>query len=132
MNLAIGLDPAGPYFQGMPAFVRLDASDAKFVDVIHTNGAPSFLKGCFGYEQPCGHVDFYPNGGIFQPGCGMELEQDPSSLFVDSVGCSHRRSTELFIDSLISNCTQVAYECNSFDEYEKVCHFKTAIETFIH
>ena len=33
----IGLDPAGPLFHGMPRLVRLDSSDAQFVDVIHTN-----------------------------------------------------------------------------------------------
>ncbi|NXR05764.1 LIPR1 protein, partial [Semnornis frantzii] len=31
-----GLDPAQPYFQGTPVEVRLDKSDADFVDVIHT------------------------------------------------------------------------------------------------
>jgi hypothetical protein len=34
----LGLDPAGWYFRGMPTFVRLDPSDAQFVDVIHTDG----------------------------------------------------------------------------------------------
>ena len=31
-----GLDPAELLFQGMPDFVRLDPTDADFVDVIHT------------------------------------------------------------------------------------------------
>ncbi len=35
---SIGLDPAGPYFRGMPHFASLDPSDADFVDAIHTNG----------------------------------------------------------------------------------------------
>ena len=41
MNLvyiSLGLDPAGPYFLSMPNFVRLDRSDAAFVDIIHTDG----------------------------------------------------------------------------------------------
>lgn len=67
-----GLDPARPLFE-MPALVttdrRLDTSDAHFVDVIHTNG------GSFGMILPIGHVDFYPNGGMKQPGC------DTSKIF---------------------------------------------------
>lgn len=35
-----GLDPAEPYFEGTDATVRLDTSDAAFVDVIHTDGLP--------------------------------------------------------------------------------------------
>lgn len=38
--LPVGLDPAEPYFQGTDAFMRLDTSDATFVDVIHTDGLP--------------------------------------------------------------------------------------------
>lgn len=36
----IGLDPVEPYFQGCDATVRLDTTDATFVDVIHTDGLP--------------------------------------------------------------------------------------------
>lgn len=35
----LGLDPAGPYFEGTPPEVRLDPTDANFVDVIHSNAA---------------------------------------------------------------------------------------------
>uniref|UniRef100_A0A673TKQ2 Triacylglycerol lipase n=1 Tax=Suricata suricatta TaxID=37032 RepID=A0A673TKQ2_SURSU len=35
-----GLDPAEPCFEGTPELVRLDPSDALFVDVIHTDAAP--------------------------------------------------------------------------------------------
>lgn len=40
-----GLDPAEPYFQGMPPHTRLDPTDAKLVDVIHTDGTSIFLLG---------------------------------------------------------------------------------------
>ena len=41
------MDPAEPYFQGTDIAVRLDPSDALFVDVIHTDGA-SFYSTDFG------------------------------------------------------------------------------------
>lgn len=34
----LGLDPAEPYFQYTDTAVRLDPSDADFVDVLHTDG----------------------------------------------------------------------------------------------
>uniref|UniRef100_A0A4W3K2L0 Triacylglycerol lipase n=1 Tax=Callorhinchus milii TaxID=7868 RepID=A0A4W3K2L0_CALMI len=37
-----GLDPASPFFKDTPLEVRLDPSDAKFVDIIHSNAAPLF------------------------------------------------------------------------------------------
>jgi pimeloyl-ACP methyl ester carboxylesterase len=59
-------DPAGPDFYVSDIPDRLDASDALFVDVIHTDGAPRMVSG-FGYLDALGHVDFYPNGGSAQP-----------------------------------------------------------------
>lgn len=58
-----GLDPAMPLFITAPADDKLDPSDANFVDVIHTNALVQ------GKIERCGHVDFYMNGGIIQPGC---------------------------------------------------------------
>ena len=63
-----GLDPAEPHFSKTDPIVRLDPTDADFVDVIHTDAGP-FLSGGLGIFEPVGHVDFYPNGGIEQPGC---------------------------------------------------------------
>jgi len=41
------LDPVEPYFQGADKAVRLDTSDAAFVDVIHTDSLP-FVKNKLG------------------------------------------------------------------------------------
>jgi hypothetical protein len=66
--LAPGLDPAGPLFEGYDTSVRLDKSDADYVDVIHSNGEAIYVGG-FGIAEAIGHVDFYPNGGRAQRGC---------------------------------------------------------------
>ncbi|XP_015744013.1 lipase member I isoform X2 [Python bivittatus] len=58
-----GLDPAGPLFTRNLANERLDHTDAQFVDVIHTD------TDGFGFKEPLGNIDFYPNGGTDQPGC---------------------------------------------------------------
>lgn len=57
------LDPALPFFATPLLDWKLDASDAGFVDVIHTNA------GVFGKLEHCGHADFYINGGLLQPFC---------------------------------------------------------------
>ncbi|KAM9134287.1 pancreatic triacylglycerol lipase-like [Pangshura tecta] len=64
-----GLDPAQPYFEDTPIEVRLDKTDAAFVDIIHTDSAPTVPNLGFGMIQAIGHLDFYPNGGIQMPGC---------------------------------------------------------------
>ncbi|XP_041480798.1 pancreatic lipase-related protein 2-like isoform X2 [Lytechinus variegatus] len=70
-----GLDPAGPYFEDTDPIVRLDPSDATYVDVIHTDTDPLYNFG-YGMYAPCGHMDFYPNGGNDQPGCDPSLIED--------------------------------------------------------
>lgn len=74
------LDPAYPGFEGPNARRRLNKTDARFVDVIHTN-ARFGLNNAVGLETPLGHADFYPNGGSYQPGCfGFSLQQSQQNF----------------------------------------------------
>ena len=38
------MDPAGWYIKGMPNYVRLDPSDAQFVDAVHTDGDNAYIS----------------------------------------------------------------------------------------
>ena len=58
-----GLDAAGPAFEGQDPRLRLDPTDACYVDAIHTDGDK------LGIKMAVAHDDFYPNGGDDQPGC---------------------------------------------------------------
>lgn len=114
ISIHLGLDPAGPLFQYTPAMVRLDPSDAKFVDIIHTHAGHLFFdfgkfsfKGCHwhtgwlqstwewsaqdplcisapGILQTCGHLDFYPNGGKKMPGCN-QLRVPPATRDINDL-----------------------------------------------
>uniref|UniRef100_A0A663EHQ1 Triacylglycerol lipase n=1 Tax=Aquila chrysaetos chrysaetos TaxID=223781 RepID=A0A663EHQ1_AQUCH len=106
-----GLDPAGPLFQYTPPTVRLDPSDAKFVDIIHTHA---------GILQTCGHLDFYPNGGKKMPGC-KQLRVPPATRNINdlmreyrSIGCGHKRSLRYYAESIITPNGFVGYRCETY------------------
>lgn len=67
ISKSFSLNPAGPLFNVNNPAERLDASDAEYVEVIHTE------VGTFGIGSPIGHADFFPNGGANQPGCTCKL-----------------------------------------------------------
>ncbi|CAK6441555.1 unnamed protein product [Pipistrellus nathusii] len=102
-----GLDPAGPKFSRKPSNGRLHYTDAKFVDVIHsdTDG--------LGIKEPLGHIDFYPNGGKKQPGC-------PKSIFAGMkfFKCDHQRAVHLFMAALETNCNFISFPCHSYKDYK--------------
>lgn len=71
LSFLLGLDPAGPTFEHADNQNTLSRDDAQFVDVLHTNtrGSPDRS---IGIQRPVGHIDIYPNGGTFQPGCDIQ------------------------------------------------------------
>ncbi|OXU27375.1 hypothetical protein TSAR_013817 [Trichomalopsis sarcophagae] len=92
----------------MPLFVtvgkdeKLDASDAEFVDVFHTN---AFVQGKI---EPSGHVDFYMNGGVNQPGCWEKR---------NPFGCNHHRAAMYFAESINSQLGFWGWPCPGFLAY---------------
>lgn len=74
--LPLGLDPAMPLFVTSNLERKLDSSDAIFVDVLHTN---ALFKGKL---EPSGHVDFYANGGLTQPGCIQDDNQSNCLIYM--------------------------------------------------
>uniref|UniRef100_A0A8C4JU52 Triacylglycerol lipase n=1 Tax=Dromaius novaehollandiae TaxID=8790 RepID=A0A8C4JU52_DRONO len=122
-----GLDPAGPLFQYTPTMVRLDPSDAKFVDIIHTHAGHLLFD--FGILQTCGHLDFYPNGGKKMPGC-EELRAPPATWNIDalmreyrSIGCGHKRSLQYYAESIITPNGFVGYLCETYRDFVSVTCF---------
>ncbi|XP_055857489.1 pancreatic triacylglycerol lipase-like [Episyrphus balteatus] len=95
-----GLDPALPLFITSSTDDKLDATDAEFVDVIHTN---AFVQGKL---ERCGHLDFYMNGGIYQPGCSGNI-----------FACSHQRAPAYFLESIRSTKGFWGWACSSYISY---------------
>ncbi|XP_063851633.1 pancreatic triacylglycerol lipase-like isoform X1 [Scylla paramamosain] len=121
-----GLDPAGPYFASTAPEVRLDPSDAAFVDVIHTDTPTRpWELDRLGAAEAMGHLDFYPNGGRQQAGCQgsaaahIDREETVAGGVLSYIGCSHRRSFQFFTETITNKrCRFVGVECTSWEEYK--------------
>lgn len=82
ISTIFGLDPAGPMFFTFQEKERLDVTDARYVEVIHTSYQ--------GFGKAIGYADFYLNGGKVQPGCNILMN------------CSHMRSIAYWEESINS------------------------------
>ncbi|BFZ16540.1 hypothetical protein BsWGS_19579 [Bradybaena similaris] len=126
-----GLDPAGPYFENTDPVVRLDPSDAVFVDTIHSD-AKNLLQLGFGMKEAVGHSDFYPNLGHDQPGCTRDpitniIENGLVQGVEEEAACNHLRSIKFFSESINSQCPFLGFPCNSEDDFQKnLCHSCTS------
>ncbi|XP_055844215.1 phospholipase A1 VesT1.02-like [Episyrphus balteatus] len=106
VHTIIALDPAGPMYGDTKPSDRLTEDDARYVEVIHTNG------GMLGYLEPIGNADFYANGGKSQPGCPFDL-----------VGlCSHLRAFWYYAESIRENSFR-SKKCPGFEyAISNECH----------
>jgi pancreatic triacylglycerol lipase len=124
------IDPMDLYFGGTDPIVRLDTTDAKFVEVIHSNAAAVNNLG-LGIPGAIGHVDLYPNGGSKQPGCRDTLGNLIISIIdlvllnfegaISTWACSHVRAAHFYAESIsdTDSCPFVSFPCQSFSEFEK-------------
>lgn len=90
----IGLDPAAPFFNPKSPKMRLNRHDAKYVEIIHTNGQ------CYGMNAAIGTADFFVNGGNKQPGCWFDV-------------CHHGRAFEYFAESIGRKNRFNAHKCSN-------------------
>ncbi|CAG9760514.1 unnamed protein product [Ceutorhynchus assimilis] len=118
-----GLDPAEPHFAKAARPVRLDRSAAKYVDIIHTD-ASQFIRGSLGMTESIGHVDYFPNGGTNQPGCGKSMVQfikDEKGSFFNGMkkylACNHVRAHQVFLDSINPKCSYLSVACTSIQDF---------------
>lgn len=103
------MDPAGPLFFKDDRSNRLDSTDAKFVQVIHTNTL------ALGINKAIGHADYYPNGGVTQKGCVKQV-------LIST--CSHFRSYAYYAESVLTG-NFLAVECyNYFFYLAHLCDYK--------
>lgn len=101
--ISLGLDPAGPLFFLKVTSDRLDKTDAKYVQVLHT------CAGRLGFSEPLGHADYWPNGGKGQPACP---KADVAGI------CNHALSYEYFAESLRTGNFK-AWSCSDYNDFEK-------------
>ncbi|XP_014475140.1 PREDICTED: pancreatic triacylglycerol lipase-like [Dinoponera quadriceps] len=101
IGYVVGMDPAQPFFMLSPPGERISDSDAKYVEIIHTNA------GFLGLFKAVGHVDFYPNGGTKQSGCVLDI----------GGACSHSRSFRFMAESINSDTGFYGVRCNSYALY---------------
>ncbi|CAH1639587.1 unnamed protein product [Spodoptera littoralis] len=94
----VAIDPS--YFGWTHNPNILSADKATVVEVLHATA------GVLGYDYPLGDLDFYPNGGTYQTGCGADIS------------CSHILSYAFYAESLtaVGGSQFVATACESYEE----------------
>ncbi|XP_062550556.1 pancreatic lipase-related protein 2-like [Armigeres subalbatus] len=107
-----GLDPVGPLFEypvdhGLQ--MRLDMSDASYVQIIVTSGSQ------LGLLIGEGHENFYPNGGVSAVNC--PLPDATSQELTIRIACSEWEATEYFKQSLNPTNGYEGKQCLNWPEF---------------
>lgn len=96
--------------------MRLSVSDAERVAILHTN-----IDG-FGIAEPLGHIDFYANGGEFQPG---DLVWIPCLIV-----CSHLKSILYWWQAIEHPKKFLGVKCNSVQDARTANCFDNVSNSF--
>lgn len=120
-----GLDPAQPFFDLAGPPERIDKTDAEFVQIVHTNSG-MIWDGCLSIKKSLGHVDFYPAGGVHQPGCVENCIIPDIMCYNISIedlikgGCSHSRANEYFQESVLAveGNQFLGWNCASWEDFQ--------------
>ncbi|XP_003743786.1 pancreatic lipase-related protein 2 [Galendromus occidentalis] len=106
------LDCAAPLFEVNGIWPSKE--HVHFLEAVHTSAGNVLWRGKVGLSMDYGHVDYYPNGGIDQPGC----------RFLD-LACAHNRAYEYYVEALtsIQNCLYRGFPCASVEHaFKGSCH----------
>ncbi|XP_056646582.1 phospholipase A1 VesT1.02-like [Diorhabda sublineata] len=96
---AIGLDPTSKLISFQITFKGMTKSSAQYVQIIHTD----FIMGDI---RELGTADFYVNGGIRQPKCGLDFGEH----------CSHLSAIDYYVESILMN-DFIAKKCSNYLMY---------------
>lgn len=115
-----GLDPAGPLFCFPllnPTNKRLDPSDAKFVQIMHSS------DGTIGCQVDHGHQDFRTDGG-YAPQTGCVIPFANQAHWPGIVTCSHAQPIQYFRFSLNPANVYSGRQCSSYTSFTLfLCRF---------
>ncbi|XP_042878967.1 lipoprotein lipase-like [Penaeus japonicus] len=101
-----GLDASYPWAKSPSSAEFLDASDAELVVNMRTSPV--------GSQSPPGHIDFYGNDGLLQPGC--DKWYFPNAI---KNTCSHYRSVFMLIEA-VQNAHKRLFPSCSCESWEKI------------